>query len=71
MFEGASDTSGTYDNVETHVDIIRALERMPKESANLLWQINYEGRSQREVAKELGITESAVSHRLTRSDSCV
>jgi len=62
---GAADPN--FERAELHVDLERLLERLPERQRRIVWLRFWEGLTQSEIARELGLSQMHVSRLLARS----
>lgn len=55
-----------FDGVEERLVVQRALQQLDEEKRHLIWMRFYEGRTQSDIAAEMGTSQMQISRRLTR-----
>lgn len=52
---------------EEHEELIKAISMLLPEQQDLIRQVYFEGKTHMEIARELGVDRSAISHRISRA----
>lgn len=52
---------------EEHEELIKAISMLLPEEQDLIRQVYFEGKTHTEIARELGVDRSAISHRISRA----
>ena len=64
---GEDDVAGEYEQEEEHAALRAAIAKLPPEQQDLIHRIYFLEQSHKEIAAELGVDRSAISHRIKRA----